>query len=312
MKLVMGSCATLLAFALITPAATAGPRPPRDTTPPSVPTGLRVVSVTEDSVTLAWNASTDNSGSIHHYVVSPGSWHPGDSTTKTVTGLVPNYTQTYRVSAVDAAGNDSGQSAPLTATTARDVTAPTTPGNLRLTATISPSSITLAWDRSTDRWSFSYEILRNGELFASASSTSTRLRHIPRNSTSTWTVRARDNSGNVSAVSNAIVVAQPPSDDGTAPTVPANLTATSLEDFCGSVQLNWGQSIDDVDAPSAIEYELYRNGVFFDLVTGTGSTFVYAGPGTSTWFVVAVDRSGNSSAPSNTASVTTNADENLC
>ena len=37
-------------------------RPPRP--------GLRVVSVTEDSVTLAWNASTDNSGSIHAYVVS--------------------------------------------------------------------------------------------------------------------------------------------------------------------------------------------------------------------------------------------------
>ena len=64
MKLVC--CATLLAFALMVPAACG--EAPRDRTPPSVPTGLRVVSVTEDSVTIAWNASTDNSGKIHAYV----------------------------------------------------------------------------------------------------------------------------------------------------------------------------------------------------------------------------------------------------
>src|SRR5688500_15957029 len=101
MKLVMGCCATLLAFALMTPAAHAGwptkPTKPRDTTAPTVPTGLRVVAATEDSLTLAWNASTDTSCSIHHYVVSPGSWHPGDSTQKTISWLVPSYTQTYRV-----------------------------------------------------------------------------------------------------------------------------------------------------------------------------------------------------------------------
>ena len=52
--------------------------------------------------------------------------------------------------------------------------------------------------------------------------------------------------------------------------------------------------------------------MFLDLRRGTGNAFVYAGPGLSTWHVVAVDRSGNSSAPSNAATVTTNADENLC
>src|SRR5829696_2790364 len=146
----------VLAVALAMPAtATAAAKPSRDTTPPTIPTGLRVAGVTEDTITLTWNPSTDNSGSIHHYVVSPGSWHPGNSTTKTITGLVPSYTQTYRVSAVDAAGNDSGQSAPLTATTAPDLTAPTAPTGLRLTAS-TPSSVSLAWGASTDRWSFGY------------------------------------------------------------------------------------------------------------------------------------------------------------
>ena len=113
-------------------------------------------------------------------------------------------------------------------------------------------------------------------------------------------------------MSNAISVSLADTGDRAGPTAPSNLTATSLEDFCGSVLLDWGQSVDDRDAQSAIEYELYRNGFFHVLVTGTGSAFVYAGPGLSTWHVVAVDRSGNSSPRSNTASVTTNADENQC
>jgi chitodextrinase len=270
------------------------------------------VSVTEDSITLSWNASTDNSGSIHHYVVSPGMWHPGDSTTKTMTGLVPNYTITYRVSAVDATGNESAQSAPLTATTAPDVTPPTAPSGLRLTTTNSPSSVSLAWNRSTDRWSFSYEILMDGQVLASASSSSTRLRHLPPGTTHSFTVRARDNSGNVSGESDALSVTLPASDDRTAPTAPSNLTAVDLADFCGSVILSWDQSGDGVDPQSALEYELYRNGVFFDLVTGTGTAGVYAGSGTSTWTVIAVDRAGNSSASSNPATVTVVADENLC
>jgi chitodextrinase len=316
MKLVMGCCATLLAFALIAPAAHAGwplkPPKPRDTTPPSVPTGLRVVSVTEDSVTLAWNASTDNSGSIHHYVVSPGSWHPGNSTTKTIGFLVPNWTQTYRVSAADASGNESAPSEPLTVTTAPDLTAPTTPANLRLTAMNSPTSISLAWDRSTDRWAFWYEILMDGQVFATASSTSTRLRKIPFGN-HTFTVRARDSGGNRSAESNPLAVSLPDSGDHTPPSPPSNLTAESLEDFCGSVILRWTASTDNVDSQAQIEYEIYKDGAFFGLVTGSDWAGVYADAGTSTWHVVAVDGSANSSAQSNPATVTVvNQDQNLC
>jgi chitodextrinase len=306
------TCATLLAFALLAPAATAAPRPPRDTTPPTTPTNLRVVSATDDSLTLAWNASTDNSGSIHHYEVAPGSWHPGNSTTKVIGFLVPSYTQTYRVRAVDASGNESPQSAPLTATTAPDVIAPTTPGTPRLTAVVSPSSVTLAWDRSSDRWSFSYEILDGSAVIARSSSNSTRLRKLTPGSTLSLRVRARDNAGNVSGLSAPLTVTLPASGDTAAPSAPSGLTAEDLDDFCGSVILRWGQSTDNADAQSALEYELYRNGVFFDLVTGTGIAGVYAGDGTSTWTVVAVDRSGNGSAASNGATVNVVTDQNQC
>ena len=46
------------------------------------------------------------------------------------------------------------------------MTPPTTPGNLRVTAT-TPSSVSLAWDRSSDNWSFSYQVLMDGEVVAS-------------------------------------------------------------------------------------------------------------------------------------------------
>ena len=66
MKACFTCCAVLAVFALVAPSASAGPR--RDNQPPTTPTNVRVVSVTEDTITIAWNASTDNSGKIHAYI----------------------------------------------------------------------------------------------------------------------------------------------------------------------------------------------------------------------------------------------------
>ncbi len=78
------------------------------------------------------------------------------------------------------------------------MTAPTVPGGLRVTAT-TPSSVSLAWTASTDRWALWYEVLVDGEVVRDGRSTSTRVRHIAPG-THTFAVRARDSGGNVSAV----------------------------------------------------------------------------------------------------------------
>ena len=313
MKLSLTCCAVLLAFAVLAPSASAGPR--RDTTPPTTPTNVRVVAVTEDTITIAWNASTDNSGKLHAYIAG-GIYHPANSTTKTFTGLVPNWTQTYRVQAMDPSGNLSPPSAPVTATTAPDTTAPTTPANLKVTGT-GISTVSLAWDRSSDRWSFSYEVLMDGRVLAAAAhpfvgTPFTTLRKIPPGR-HVFEVRARDNAGNVSGLSNPVTVDLAGNGDSTPPTAPTGLTVEDLNDNCGSLILRWTPSTDTFDAQSEIEYELYRNGSFFQLTPpGTSEIGIYTQPGTQTWTVVAVDRAGNSSGPSNAVTLTVVADQNLC
>ena len=308
MRVSLAVAAVLLGFAVLAPSAMAA----RDRTPPSIPTGLRVVSVTEDSITIAWNASKDNSGKIHAYIAG-GIYHPGNSTTKTFTGLVPNWTVTYRVQAMDPSGNTSDVSAPLTVTTLPDRTAPTTPGNLRVTGS-GISTVSLAWDRSSDRWTFGYEILMNGQVLSSAShpymgTPSTLLRKIPPG-THVFQVRARDFAGNISGLSNAVTVTLAGNGDSTPPTAPSNLTVEDLNDNCGSLILRWTPA---TDADSQIEYELYLNGRFFQLTPPNVSSIgIYTQPGTQTWTVKAVDRAGNTSDASNAVTLTVVADQNLC
>jgi chitodextrinase len=308
MRICLAVGAVLAVSAVLAPSAMAA----RDRTPPSTPTGLRVVSVTEDSVTIAWNASKDNSGKIHAYIAG-GYYHPGTSTTKTFTGLVPNWTVTYRVQAMDPSGNTSEASAPLTVTTLPDRTAPTTPGNLRVTGT-GVSTVGLTWDRSSDRWSFGYEVLMDGSVLGSASHPymgppSTTLRKVPPG-THTFQVRARDFAGNVSGLSNAVTVTLAGNGDSTAPSPPSNLTVEDLNDNCGSLILRWTPS---TDADSQIEYELYLNDRFFQLTpTNATSIGIYTQPGAQTWTVKGVDRAGNTSGPSNAVTLTVVADQNLC
>ncbi len=86
---------------------------PSDTTAPSTPTGLSASDVTRTSVTLTWNASTDDRGSVSGYrVVRDGAVLPGtvNGTTTTVNDLTPGTTYAFTVRAVDPAGNVSGDS----------------------------------------------------------------------------------------------------------------------------------------------------------------------------------------------------------
>ncbi|MFE0646594.1 carbohydrate binding domain-containing protein [Streptomyces sp. NPDC058877] len=100
-----------------------------DTTASTVPTGLDA-SVTDTSVVLTWNASTDNEGVTGYQVTRTGgsgtSVANTSSTVLSVTGLEANTSYCWIVKALDAAGNLSAASAQKCATTG-DAPA-TTPG----------------------------------------------------------------------------------------------------------------------------------------------------------------------------------------
>ncbi|WP_405147444.1 discoidin domain-containing protein [Sphaerisporangium sp. NBC_01403] len=94
-----------------------------DTTPPSVPGNPHSTGVTSSSVSLAWDASTDNVAVTGYDVYNGASVAASaGGTSVTVTGLSPATSYTFTVKARDAAGNASAASAAVTATTSGTTT----------------------------------------------------------------------------------------------------------------------------------------------------------------------------------------------
>jgi arylsulfatase A-like enzyme/chitodextrinase len=109
------------------------PPPPNDTTPPSVPAGLAAVPVGPTSISLSWNASTDNVAVAGYRVFRQGNLAGSPAGTSfTDQNLQPGTTYTYNVAAFDAAGNTSAQSSPVSATTATQPD--TTPPSVSITS----------------------------------------------------------------------------------------------------------------------------------------------------------------------------------
>ncbi len=79
-----------------------------DTQPPTAPSNLVASNITQTSVSLSWNASTDNVG-VTGYDVFLGSSNLGTvtGTAANVTGLSPATAYSFKVRAHDAAGNNS-------------------------------------------------------------------------------------------------------------------------------------------------------------------------------------------------------------
>ncbi|HEY5758931.1 MAG TPA: fibronectin type III domain-containing protein, partial [Steroidobacter sp.] len=146
-----------------------------DSIAPSIPTNLLGSSTTSSAVNLSWTASTDNvavtgyrvyRNSVH--IASPSSNSYTDNSTSGTT------TYAYRVSARDAAGNESAQSSPVNVTTP-DTLAPTTPTLQSATAS-NGSTVNLAWSQSTDPGGSGiagYRIYRNGSHITNAPGAST-------------------------------------------------------------------------------------------------------------------------------------------
>ncbi|MER7639127.1 cellulose binding domain-containing protein [Streptomyces sp. NPDC126522] len=100
---------------------------PADTAAPSTPSGLAVRDTGPGSVTLGWNASTDNVGVVGYRVYEGSNviaTTSGTGTTSKVIGLLAGSSHSFTVTALDDSNNESAHSATLTATAGSG----TTPG----------------------------------------------------------------------------------------------------------------------------------------------------------------------------------------
>lgn len=91
---------------------------PADTTAPTVPTGLSATAISSSAINLTWTASTDAVG-VTGYKIFRGGTRIATAATNSYsdTGLSASTNYSYTVSANDAAGNNSAQSASASAPT---------------------------------------------------------------------------------------------------------------------------------------------------------------------------------------------------
>ena len=131
-------------------------QPATDTQAPTTVTGLAVSGTTSSSISLAWNASTDNVAVTSYNVYMNGSLKTTvSSTSATISGLSASTTYSFYIVAKDAAGNSSANSSTVSGTTLGTVTPPTNCVNETFetipTASIS-SYLTRTWTNGGITW----------------------------------------------------------------------------------------------------------------------------------------------------------------
>lgn len=177
-----------------------------DTVAPSVPQSFALTGKTSSSVSLSWAASTDNTA-VTGYVISGGpSAVNVTGTSTTISGLAANTAYNFTVKAKDAAGNLSAASSVVNVTTSPnvvDTTPPTAPTNLVSTG-VTSATVKLSWGAATDNIGVTGYVIYYGSNSVNVTGTTATVSNLSSNTSYTFTVKAVDGSGNLSAASNAV------------------------------------------------------------------------------------------------------------
>lgn len=232
-----------------------------DTQAPTTPGNFRSTGTTQSSVSLAWNASTDNVGVVAYDISWTGGSTSVTGTSATVSNLSAATSYAFSIKARDAAGNSS---APVTvnATTnpaTPDNQAPSMPTGLA-SSNITSNSVTLSWNASTDNVGVSaYDVLQGSTVVASPNSTSTTVTGLSANTPYSFSVRAKDAAGNISAASNPVsVTTSNTTPDGPATGVPG---APSLSQTTWNGEASYTIKMDMWWGNNGTSYQLFENGI---------------------------------------------------
>jgi len=189
--------------------ATATTLTPLDTQAPSAPTNLSASNITQTTVDLSWTASTDNIGVVGYDVyVGASLFATVSATNATVSGLSPATPYSFSVIAKDAAGNVSASSNVATATTLTppDTQAPSAPTNLSA-SNVAQTTLDLSWTASTDNVGVvGYDVYIGTTLLGTVTGTGAAVTGLSAATTYSFSVKAKDAAGNISATSNTVTV----------------------------------------------------------------------------------------------------------
>ncbi|QTD36306.1 fibronectin type III domain-containing protein [Polaribacter batillariae] len=242
-----------------------------DTQAPTQPTNLTTSNVTTNSVNLSWTASTDNTAVTGYDVYRNGTLVTTvTSTSYTATGLTAGTNYSFYIVAKDEAGNVSSASSTQSITTlAPDTTAPSAPTSLASSGKTN-TSVTLTWNASTDNVAVtSYDVLRGNTVVGNTANTNFTVSGLTANTTYSFTVRAKDEAGNVSSASNSITI--------TTDTAPVNYCASQSsnvnDEYISRVQLG------SIDNPSGAQFYSDFTAISTSLIKGNTYTVTV----TPTW-----------------------------
>ena len=272
-----------------------------DAQAPSVPADLAAVAVSSNQINLRWAASTDNVGVTNYKVYRNAAASPTATPTGAAygdAGLSASTAYSYAVSACDAAGNCSVQSAAVSTTTL--AAAPTVPAGVAAVA-VSSSQINLTWTASTDVAGVTnYKVYRNAVQAAAPAGTAYSDVGLASSTVYSYAVSAcyaalcSAQSAPVSTKTLALI-------DTQAPTVPTGLAAAAVGS--SRIKLSWTAATDNVGVAN---YIVYRNAV--QAAAPAGASYTDSGLAASTVYsytVSACDAAGNCSAASSAAGATT-------
>ncbi len=189
-----------------------------DTEAPSSPLNL-AVEVSFTDINLSWWPSTDNvKVTAYNVYVNGSKVATTEDLSYDINDLSPLTEYSLGVSAVDAAGNESGIST-IKATTGEDetpdITPPTAPGNL--SGIVGSNSVLLSWEASVDdRQLKGYVVFVDGVLFdtLAASATSVLVNGLDPETPYSFEIYAFDNAGNNSEISEITLTTSKEVDTG--------------------------------------------------------------------------------------------------
>jgi chitodextrinase len=272
-----------------------------DTESPTAPANLKTTDITKTTLTLDWEASTDNTAVFGYKIYVDGVYFAdAEDSPFTLSDLTPGKEYVIKVTAIDASDNESDFSNEITVKTSSNI-ANDSPYNLKassLTESQFQFDATPGIDSSFVK---EYWIYKDGEKVAETSNLPFVVTGLEKDKVYSFTILTVDIDGGLSNISESLIV----STDLTKPSAPLNLKAEDVSNT--SAKLVVGTN--GTDNVAVKEYEIYQDGtkiattlVLPYQVTGLNPSTIY------NFAIKSIDTSGNVSDLSNSVALMTGPD----